>query len=397
MKARQTMTKEIRPEDELLLGCARVRLDPEGDRGLRELAQKALSWDYLLLAAARHGLMPLLYRHLHTTCADVMPGHVLERLRELVYANAARNLLLTSELLAILSLLQVAGVAVIPFRGPTLAAFAYGDLSLRQFNDLDLLIRREDLPRAREALATRDYQPVLGLPAHLEAAFVQSQYDFELINATTGIMVELHWEIVPSYLALQIEPQVWWEGVEHLTLGGTEVPVLSPEHLLLAVCTHSTKHMWERLGWIADVAALLDRRPEMDWGKAMDLAQRAQAERLLLLGLFLAKDLLGAALPGEVRLRLEAYPQVKSLAPRVRRRLFRTPGYRYELLETIPFHFRLRQGLGNKMRYCVHLAFSPSPEDWVSRRLPASLSSLHALLRPFRLLGRHLIGLDRKR
>jgi Uncharacterised nucleotidyltransferase len=36
------------------------------------------------------------------------------------------------------------GVNVIPSKGPTLAALAYGDLGLREFDDLDLLIARPD-------------------------------------------------------------------------------------------------------------------------------------------------------------------------------------------------------------------------------------------------------------
>ena len=117
MQASQTKTSEIRPEDELLLSCARIRLDSGRASRIRELAQMDLSWDYLLKSAGRHGLIPLLYRHLHAT-AGVIPGSVLERLRKLVHANAARNLLLTSELLAILPLLQAEGILAIPFAAP---------------------------------------------------------------------------------------------------------------------------------------------------------------------------------------------------------------------------------------------------------------------------------------
>jgi hypothetical protein len=40
----------------------------------------------------------------------------------------------------------------VPFKGPALAVQAYGDLSLRQYDDLDLLIHEADVPRAYQLL-----------------------------------------------------------------------------------------------------------------------------------------------------------------------------------------------------------------------------------------------------
>jgi hypothetical protein len=392
-----TLATEIRLEEEILLGCARVCLNPGGGRRLRDLIKLGLDWEYLLNSATRHGLIPLLYRHLHATCADVIPGSALERLRKLVNANAAWSMFLTAELLSILPVLQRAGVAAIPFRGPTLAASAYGDLSLRQFSDLDLLVLREDVPKAREALATRGYQPVLPLSAALEEAYLKSNYGIELVNETKAFKVDMHWEVVPRYLSLQIDSQAWWEDLEHLSFGGALVPTLSPAHLLLAVCAHSTAHVWDRLGWICDVAALLESHPGMDWGKVIKLAHGAQAERMLLLGLSLAHDLLGTPLPDRVCLQLQTDPALKPLARRVRQRLFRAPGYRYEMLESIPFHWGVRERLRDKITYCFHLGFTPSQEDWACRRLPPSLSFLHVVFRPFRLMGKYVTGLGRNR
>ena len=251
------------------------------------------------------------------------------------------------------------------------------------------------MPRAREALATRGYQPVLVVPAAQEAAFLKTQYDIEFINRATAILVELHWEVVPSYLFLKIDPQDWWDGLEEMELGGKKVPILSPEHLLVAICAHSTKHVWERLGWICDVASLLEGLQKPDWDKALRLAQRVRAERMLLLGLFLANDLLDAPLPAEIYSRLQADPAIKWLVKRVRQRLFRAPGYRYEVLESIPFHLRLREGLRDKILYCMQLTFAPGPEDWGSRRFPPSLSILYQLFRPLRLVGKYVIDQQR--
>ena len=54
------------PELTLLLTIARVELEPGEKRVLNDLLAGPLDWEYLLLMAARHGLEPLLFLHLHS-------------------------------------------------------------------------------------------------------------------------------------------------------------------------------------------------------------------------------------------------------------------------------------------------------------------------------------------
>jgi hypothetical protein len=61
---------------------------------------------------------------------------------------ARKNLRFTAELIRILNCLESHGIAAIPFKGPTLAESVYGNLALREFSDLDILVRQSDFPRA---------------------------------------------------------------------------------------------------------------------------------------------------------------------------------------------------------------------------------------------------------
>ena len=55
------------------------------------------------------------------------------------------------------------GITAIPYKGPALALQVYGDLKLRSFVDLDVLVRRSDAARAGTLLAARGYRPHLQL------------------------------------------------------------------------------------------------------------------------------------------------------------------------------------------------------------------------------------------
>lgn len=146
------------PEIELLLCCARTQPSPEIGQQIQTLAQQSLDWSYLLQTAARHKVLPLLYQNLKTLCPEAVPKPVLSELRNFFHTNAAHNLFLAQERLKILKLFQDNDIPAIPFKGPVLAASVYGNLALRQFGDLDILVNPKDTIKARELLITQDYK-----------------------------------------------------------------------------------------------------------------------------------------------------------------------------------------------------------------------------------------------
>ncbi len=115
---------------------------------LRRAATRVADWTAALDAAGRHTLKPLVHWRLSRLCADAVPPEVAARLQEAFLANAARNLMAAAELRKVLGWLEAEGIPAIAFKGPTLTALVYENLALREFNDLDLLIRPRDRHRA---------------------------------------------------------------------------------------------------------------------------------------------------------------------------------------------------------------------------------------------------------
>src|SRR4051812_46460803 len=131
----------FRPEVCLLLECTRTYVDVKGANRIRSLLSKNVEWPYLLRLALGHGVMPLLYRSLNSTCSDAVPKPTLEELREHFYANAGRNLFLTKQLVNVVQFFETHGVQCIPYKGPVLAGSVYGNLAFREFGGLDILVR----------------------------------------------------------------------------------------------------------------------------------------------------------------------------------------------------------------------------------------------------------------
>jgi hypothetical protein len=375
----------MRPEVRLLLACARVGLDAAHAEQVQALLGQGLDWAWLLRAARRHAAAPLLYWHLSRVAPGAIPAPLGDDLRQRFHDNARHSLLLTGELLRLLPLFASRGVRALPFKGPTLAAYAYGNLALRQFIDLDLLILPADFPRARELLAAEGYRPGLPLPPAQEEAYLAAAGQVPFVKEGRTCTVELHARFAPRDFYFPLGLERLWPRLRPLSLGGNPVRTLAGEDLLLVLCAHGAKHLWGCLGWVCDVAELLRVQQAMNWAAVADEARTLRCERVLLLGLVLAHDLLQAPVPEEVFRRARGVPAARALAARVAEQIFREADGRAWGLENGLFQLRVRERLRDGLRYALSLALGPTVADWTALRVPASLSFLYYLSRPARL------------
>jgi hypothetical protein len=112
-------------------------------------------------------------------------------------------------------------------------------------------------------------------------------------------------------------------------------------------------------------------------------------ERILLLGLSLAKELTGIDLPEMIVREIDADHGIKELASRAFAKLFRNTSTSDEFFESHLFTLMLREHWQDKVRYCLDLGLTPTFEDWQSVSLPEFLYPLYYLVRPLRLAVKH--------
>ena len=144
------MTIRFSPEADLLIACARASLDPANRAWIIELIQADIDWGKLTALAGGHGMRALLYWHLNAISPVGIPPEFIADLERQYQNNAVRNLLRVRELGKLLAAFEAQGIPIIPYKGPVLAELAYGNLSLRQFADLDVLITKHNFHNAIE-------------------------------------------------------------------------------------------------------------------------------------------------------------------------------------------------------------------------------------------------------
>ena len=381
-------------EIDLLVLCSRRRFEPYEQVALRETLAQPLDWRFILNTASRHGLLALLLASIkNQNCLSLLPGPVAPRLQSAVRETTARTLALTGELTRILRVLSDAGLAAMPCKGPVVALMAYGDIAFRSFCDLDILVARQDLERARHLLASLGYHENVAFNAQQERDYLKNECALQLRNDQLGHIVELHWRFSERNASVDLPVASFWRRAQTLQIAGITVPTLCPEDLVLYLCVHGAKHRWERLEWIACLAEVIRSYPALDWRELTARAERYRIARLVNLGLYLAGSLLACALPPDIQNRLQRDQAAVALSHWVRARLFCTDppeSYYQQRAARYWFLLRSREHWADRFRIILYSAIRPphpADPEWIE--LPPKLAFLHHVFRPVRLLSQY--------
>jgi len=346
-----------------------------------------VDWEYLFELARRHSILPLVYVQLEAHASDLVPQQFLNKLKKHYVENSARNTILTAELCRLINSLRDEGIEAIPYKGPVLGLLAYGDIALRRFVDLDVIVKKSDVLKAREILLAEGYTPSKSLSLNQQELLLRTQHNMQFSRDNHRLIIELHWEVAPHLFASTVNGERLWQDLITVDLNGTPVKTFSAEDLLFSLCVHGSRHLWERLGWICDIAELIRRQP-LDWTALLERSALADTERMFLLGVHLAHRLLDAPVPAEIKQRCEADQRLSSLADTIIERLFNgTTHVPATSREIFKYNIGVRKTLGARARYILY-TMQPTDADLGEHSLPESLSFAYYLSRPFRLLKR---------
>jgi hypothetical protein len=371
-------------EFELLCACSGVELSLERSGRIANCTASEINWDELLRQAEHHGVAPLLARNLRAHGRGV-PANIEQSLRSGFEANIRRNLWFASELVRILQHFDEKAIRTVPYKGPVLAESVYGDLALRRFSDLDFLVAPSDFSRAKQALGELGYEPSVSLTPAAERVVLQTGYELSFDSAAGKYLVELQWGLLPHFYSVDLSANDLLQRSGRTVLGGKEVPSLSPEDLLLVLCLHAAKHFWMRLIWISDIAETL-RSQTLDYGVVFSRARELGIVRVLGVSFWLARNVLGSAIPQQAEDLVGADPQIEVLGKLFAGRLASSATYDFESTEYFRLVLALRERRRDRVRYLWRLVWTPGPGEVAAVQLPGPLSPLYRVVRIVRLL-----------
>jgi hypothetical protein len=370
-------------EWQVLAACASLNSRPER---LSDAIRGPLDWPALLMQAEQHGVFPLLAASLREVITDDPPLEIQTQLRSWQRAQAVFTLTLTAELFQVLERLLAFDIEARVTKGPALSVRCYGNAGMRQYGDLDLIVRDKDIERTTRTMLELGFEPKIPLSA-IQVSKIPGEYVFT--RNDKKIHIEFHTERTFRYYPQRPNIEQLFQRRAYVMIDGREVPALSIEDELVLICIHGAKHFWERLLWIADVAALVSGKNAVDWERAWAAAHEVGAERLLRLGLRLAIDVAGAALPEQVAAQVRSDSTTARLTAQIAKRLVAEDTPKMGIVERAAFRVKMRGGFWAGLAYLMRLSLSPTEEDWLADPETERSWLRDALDRPLRLAKKH--------
>jgi hypothetical protein len=373
-----------RDEFELVCALAGAELAPERIGRIANWDLSAIDWTELIRLAEQHGVLPLAARNLIEHACG-LPSEIENTLRGSYEANLRRSLWFGAELARIMQHFERRQVRAVPYKGAVLAQRVYGDLGLRNFSDLDFLVPPADFERTKQALAEIGYRTSTDLAPAIERLELRTGYERSFDSTAGKNLVELQWALLPRFYAVDLDVEDLLLRAGRAAVGDSEVPCLSPEDSVLALCLHAAKHLWTRLIWLADIAETL-RVQTMDYPLVLSRARTLGIERVLGVSFWLLENLLYVELPELAKETMAADPIVPVLGREFVERLARGAAYDFESTEYFRLILKLRERRGDRWRYLWRLLWTPGASDLAAVRLPEALFPLYRIVRVGRVM-----------
>jgi hypothetical protein len=335
-------------------------------------------WRGLIAATLDHGLIGPLYKA--ALKAGSAPDHILTSVRTAYLTQAARNLQLTTALTEILRAFAECDIEVAVFKGPALALMVYGQITYREFTDLDLLVRAENIKRARLALNNLGYRQ---LGEDIETG--NAHKDIQFLRDVDGAFVELHWALNPPNNRFPLEATGIWDRFDIVYFQNEPIITLSVEDTLIYLCIHASKHRWTSLKWAFDIAQILTRRAAtLNWKRLLQRCTAVGCTRTLFFAVQLATRLFAVKMPAELAVQISMSASLMRLVEAVKDSLLQsTPLKESDLMKcAVEIHDRFSDRL-----FIATLPFPELPHLLPAALQPITSGPLRFITRPIRLLS----------
>ncbi len=375
---------ECGPELACICLAARSTFGSEESARIESLIRGGFDWPDFLARLERHYVAPLVLRSLNSIKVADVPTRVMETMRVRSRITTWKSELFAIELVRLFQLFESQSIEIINYKGAVAAGQFYGSVALRNFNDLDFLVRRRDVARILDLLEDDGYAN--------SSEFTTDQFDHfvaefkEFVLHRGAFSLEPHWSLTGKRYPFEVDYEGFWQRSGRWNFNGVALRVFGPEDALLVHCLVGAKGRWERLQMVCDVAECMRTHRDVDWSAVTEMARKTGTVRILHLGLFLAAELLGADVPSDLCATIRSDRDVARLSLAVVNSWRIAPGQRRFLPDSpsifSPMLFRQRERLIDRWRYFWRTTTTPSVLHMERLPLPKWLHPLYRVAVP---------------
>jgi len=280
-------------ENNLLLATARYPLSSVTDDDFPRLLGQVSDWGYLLQTAGKHGLSPLLFKIVSETGLgkQLAPAYH-DGLRQSYFRSLMRNQSLLNELSPVLRSCEERSLPVMLLKGAALCQTVYGDVALRPFGDVDILVHEGDMEAAGKVLESLGFEIILGI--YRVSDDHNARFGWHWAYHKGNHVIELHWDLTERQGPFHLDMDEYWRGAQPVKVDGNSAVVMNDENQLIHLCLHQFKHQWQHIRDLTDVALLAEQvEAAGKWRSVLEKSRAQRLDRCVYFNLVLAKRVLG--------------------------------------------------------------------------------------------------------
>lgn len=345
-----------------------------------------IDWDLFLSLAADHKADLLIFKSADADRLKILPDHIQSKLKARYIANLKRSVRIAANAIEIINILNVNGILCFPFKGAFLSEAVYGDLALRYFEDIDLLISKQDAVKTVDILSRQGFIPNIRLEPEKMDFYSSFKASIDLGDPASGLIIDLHWDITGNYSIRPLDLQHICKTRQTFRFLNKSLPAFSRPDLLTCLCMHGAKNIYPSLERIFCITRVLREFTEQDHEQLLTFARETKCQKIISLGLHLSRIFFPAQLTDSTAGKIHFYPNMTAAALAVSHTLTEDKKVHGKKIKRFSwFHFSLMDTAADRVTFASRLLFFPTIVDWKRFSFPNYLIFLHFLTRPVRL------------
>jgi len=275
---------QLTPEDKLILASVKIQPTIEELDYLNNLIPQIQNWEYLVQNIVDRGIGPLFLKKLPLLSnSQFVPTDVKTKLQQAYYRTLSRGMVLYDAFKKIAEAFNANGIQVIALKGIYLAENLYKDIALRQFSDIDLLVKEEDGLKCIDILSTMGFKPFqTNMSGFIETHTEIVHYSPMLLN---DVSVEIHIKLHRRNDKYKLKVGEFVKNTIPVSINGTSVTTLDINDLIIYLCIHLDKHfVGGRVQFTSfnDIVNILDvYKEEFNWDRFIFRCRENECEELV--------------------------------------------------------------------------------------------------------------------
>ncbi|MEB4860660.1 nucleotidyltransferase family protein [Priestia megaterium] len=157
------------------------------------------------------------------------------------------NLYIKNQLKLVLDTFEANGISAIPLKGILFAETYFGHFSARRTTDIDILIRKEDMEKAKVCIQKLEYN----VEGHCPSYHFHRTFSKIMPHSPVPLTVELHRDILRENTS-ELEIEQFWHCSTPLE-NYKHIKQLSEFHTFYMICLHGWKHGMDSLKYFIDI------------------------------------------------------------------------------------------------------------------------------------------------